>query len=178
MKTVIRRTVQVSIPVDIHVEYDSHAREASIVSASIPKGTTIRARSVHESFSRGDYKSLDQDTRRKILEEFSRSNYQYDKQKSDSFTRSIPCNPQEWRDVMSRVYKHLPITSAMESIANRLQVLIEPVVGPFFCAYFWPIEPTDILKDRESDFTKHLPSLNNPAMEFLEDNTVYIQWNY
>lgn len=178
MRTVIRKTVQISIPVDIEVEYDNHAREANIVSASIPAGTVLSARSIHESLSRGDYKSIDKDARQSIIQNFISSCAGVEREKAEGYTRSVPCNPKEWRDIMSKVYKHLPITSAMEAIADRLQVLIEPVFGKNLTMYLWPITQTDMLSERQEDFKKQLPSLNNPAMVFIDDNTVFIQWNY
>lgn len=178
MRTVIRKAVQISIQVDIEVEYDNHAREANIVSASIPAGTVLSARSIHESLSRGDYKSIDKDARQNIIQNFIASCAGIEREKAEGYTRSVPCNPKEWRDIMSKVHRHLPITSGMEAIADRLQVLIEPVFGKKLTMYLWPISPTDLLVERAADFEKQLPSLNNPEMSFTDDNTVLIQWNY
>lgn len=178
----VRKVVQVSIPLDLTVQYDGFSREANIVSVAIPKHTSISARAVHESLTRGDYKSIDAAAREKMLENFvNHCNYFHNcsAEHLTKFRSSIPCNPLEWVHIMGKVYKHCSIpTSSIEKVASSLNVLIEPVHGPKYSLYFWPKLPGDTLSERESDFRKHIPSLNSPTMEFMEDNTIYVEWKH
>jgi len=178
----IRKVVQVSIPLDIIVQYDGVNREANIVSATIPKNTSISARAVHESLTRGDYKSIDNMARDKMIQNFLNHCNQRrgcDVSLLTKFRSGVPCNPLEWGGIMGKVYKHCAIpTSSIEKVASVLDVLIEPVHGQKYSLYFWPAIPGDILSEREDDFRKHIPSLNNPTMEFMEDNTIYVEWKH
>jgi len=182
-RTTVRRKLTLELDIDLEVEFSSLFREATVVSAAIAETNIITPRMVHAAMKRGDYSELDSMAIDRILERFVDEVSEHQKKSPnrppDKEIRSTPCHPSRWVKVMRSVLRQAPLPFDMLSkLCGQWGAFIEPVYGPKSCVYLWPVTPADMLINKSELMMIHLPSLNNPNMEPIDDGSIKLHWNY
>lgn len=182
-RATVRRKLTLELDVDLEVEFASLFREATIISATISDTNIITPRMVHAAMKRGDYSELDSMSIDRIIKRFVDDVSEHQKKSPnkppDKEIRSVPCHPSRWAEVMRSALRRVPLPFDMlTKLCGQWGAFIEPVYGPKSCVYLWPATPADLLINKSESMMIHLPSLNNPNMEPIDDGSIKLHWNY
>jgi hypothetical protein len=138
---------------------------------------------VHAAMKRGDYSELDSMAIDRIINDFCKAVEAHQKKSPnkppEEEIRSVPCHPSRWVKVMRSVLRRAPLPyEILTKLCGQWEAFIEPVYGPKSCVYLWPVTPADMLINKSESMMVHLPSLNNPNMEPIDDGSIKLHWNY